>query len=135
MSAEPFFNASPLVRTDFSDDAAWLQLIAKASATNEDGFFASLEPVEDRSFENADPQAIVTALSERKPSVIFIADARSFSSPEQTVLCVHRKGADTPFRCILSELWGVENNLSIANMGFDEFADSVDCDGVFRGFG
>jgi len=28
----------------------------------------------------------------------------------------------------------VENNLSLANMDFEEFADSVDADGVFRGF-
>jgi uncharacterized protein DUF6924 len=32
-------------------------------------------------------------------------------------------------------MWGVENNLSLANMDFEEFADSVDADGVFRGFG
>ena len=38
------------------------------------------------------------------------------------------------FRVIPSEIWGVENNLSIANMGFEEFADAVDSDGVFRGF-
>lgn len=31
-------------------------------------------------------------------------------------------------------LWGIENNLSIANMDFDEFADAVDEDGVFRDF-
>jgi hypothetical protein len=28
----------------------------------------------------------------------------------------------------------IENNLSIANMDFAEFADSVNEDGVFRGF-
>jgi len=28
----------------------------------------------------------------------------------------------------------VENNLSIANMDFSEFADNVDKDGIFRGF-
>jgi hypothetical protein len=31
-------------------------------------------------------------------------------------------------------MWGVENNLSIANMVFAEFAGAVDEDGVFRGF-
>jgi hypothetical protein len=31
-------------------------------------------------------------------------------------------------------MWGVENNLSVSNMGFEEFADKVDQDGVFRGF-
>jgi hypothetical protein len=28
----------------------------------------------------------------------------------------------------------VENNLSIGNMDFDEFANAVDKDGIFRGF-
>jgi hypothetical protein len=31
-------------------------------------------------------------------------------------------------------MWSVENNLSLSNMGFEEFAESVDEDGVFRGF-
>ena len=33
-----------------------------------------------------------------------------------------------------SEMWGVENNLSIANLEFDEFVDAADPDGVFRDF-
>jgi len=35
---------------------------------------------------------------------------------------------------VASELWGIENNLSIANMDFWEFAAAVDEDGVHRGF-
>jgi len=31
-------------------------------------------------------------------------------------------------------MWSVENNLSISNMDFSDFADSADADGVFRGF-
>jgi hypothetical protein len=38
------------------------------------------------------------------------------------------------FRVTATESWGVENNLSISNMDFFEFADAVDDDGVFRGF-
>jgi hypothetical protein len=38
------------------------------------------------------------------------------------------------FRAIPSQIQGIENNLSIANMDFYEFADWVDEDGVFRGF-
>jgi hypothetical protein len=30
--------------------------------------------------------------------------------------------------------WSVENNLSLANMDFEEFANAVDVDGLFRGF-
>ena len=32
------------------------------------------------------------------------------------------------------QVWSIENNLSIANMDFFEFADRTDPDGVFRGF-
>jgi hypothetical protein len=39
-----------------------------------------------------------------------------------------------PFRCIPAEMWGVENNLNIANMDWEDFADEVDADGIFRGF-
>ncbi|MFN8515091.1 MAG: hypothetical protein U0841_21405 [Chloroflexia bacterium] len=38
------------------------------------------------------------------------------------------------FRAILPELWAIDANLSISNMDFFEFADSVDSDGIFRGF-
>jgi len=38
------------------------------------------------------------------------------------------------FRALLSQVQSVENNLSLANMDFSEFAESVERDGVFRGF-
>jgi hypothetical protein len=46
---------------------------------------------------------------------------------------LHREPGRT-FRVIPSEVWGIENNLWLANMEFAEFADSVDPDGIFRGF-
>jgi hypothetical protein len=30
-------------------------------------------------------------------------------------------------------MWSVENNLSIANMGFEEFVDAADPNGTYRG--
>jgi hypothetical protein len=38
------------------------------------------------------------------------------------------------FRCEVGEVASIEANLSIANMDFEEFADGVEDDGVFRGF-
>jgi|GEM_PF-3302045 hypothetical protein len=38
------------------------------------------------------------------------------------------------FRALPTQIQGIENNLSIANMDFEEFADPMDEDGVFRGF-
>jgi hypothetical protein len=66
---------------------------------------------------------------------VFVADGAAVSEPEHPILVLDL--AEEPgrtFRVIPSEAWGVENNLPIANMGFDEFADAVDPDGVFRGF-
>jgi hypothetical protein len=39
-----------------------------------------------------------------------------------------------PAGCATAEIADIEANLSIANMGFSEFADNVEDDGVFRGF-
>jgi hypothetical protein len=38
------------------------------------------------------------------------------------------------FRAIPTAVQSIENNLSIANMDFEDFAEAVDEDGVFRGF-
>jgi hypothetical protein len=38
------------------------------------------------------------------------------------------------FRVVPAQLWSVQANLSLANMDWEEFADAVDDDGVFRGF-
>ncbi|WP_416429742.1 DUF6924 domain-containing protein [Paenarthrobacter nicotinovorans] len=38
-----------------------------------------------------------------------------------------------PFRCIAGSLCSVDNNSKIANMDWEEFADT-DAAGVFRGF-
>ncbi|MFD5081370.1 DUF6924 domain-containing protein [Kitasatospora sp. NPDC058406] len=37
-------------------------------------------------------------------------------------------------RVVAAEFWGIENNLSIANMDFEDFARAVDQGVVFRGF-
>ncbi len=51
---------------------------------------------------------------------VFLADHQALSDPERPVLCVDL--CDEPgrsFRVIPSEMWGIANNLSIANMGFE----------------
>ena len=37
-------------------------------------------------------------------------------------------------RVVPSEMWSIQNNLTISNMDWEEFADNVDDDGVLRGF-
>ena len=66
---------------------------------------------------------------------MFIVDARAIAHPDHPIVVVDVY--DEPgrtFRVIPSEMWAVENNLSLANMDFAEFAEAVDQDGIFRGF-
>ena len=68
-------------------------------------------------------------------SFLFVADREAVSNPEFPILVVDlRRERGRGFRAIPSTIQSIENNLSIANMDFFEFANAVDEDGVFRGF-
>ncbi len=63
---------------------------------------------------------------------MFVVDGVTIRDADHPVLVIDL--ADQPgrtFRVIPSEMWSVENNLSLANMDFDEFADAVDAAGSF----
>jgi hypothetical protein len=57
------------------------------------------------------------------------------ATPHNAVLVVDLGDlSHEPFRCVASEIWGVDNNLNIANMDWEEFAGMAESDGVFRRF-
>ena len=68
-------------------------------------------------------------------AVLFIADTTTMTLPDHPILVVDllEDGGGPPFRCIPPELRAVENNLNIANMGWNDFTDALDEDGVYRG--
>jgi hypothetical protein len=134
----PVSDCSLLVRADFTSDEAWRRVSDEAQAEYEDGFRAYLQPVSDRAFDGAAWQLVKAAVPARSrgASVLFIVDATTLTRPDHAILVVDlRDGCGRlPFRCIPAELWGVDNNLNIANMDWEDFARAVDPDGVFRGF-
>jgi hypothetical protein len=144
----PKLSCSLLVRTDFSNDQAWQQLAGQATQETEEGFRAYPEPVSDPAFDAAGWETVKAAVpaSGDGASVLFIADSISLSSPDHPILVVDLEdtfvsvaefqeiAGRTPFRCILSELWAVENNLNISNMDWEDFSEAAGDDGVFRGF-
>jgi len=139
MKQLPNLEDSLLLRADFSDDAAWKSLCETVQRPNEDGFRAYVECISDPAFDGLSPAQLVELAPQGeqcgKHTFAFVADRTTFASPERPVLVVDLY--DEPgrtFRVIPHEMWGVENNLSIANMDYSEFADEVDPDGVFRGF-
>ena len=65
----------------------------------------------------------------------MVADGVTMRSADNPVLVValgDERGRE--FRAAPTPVHSIENNLSIANMDFHEFADAVGDDGVFRGF-
>ena len=68
-------------------------------------------------------------------SFLMVVDGATILHPENPLVIVDLW--DEPgreFRAIPSQIQSIENNLSLGNMGFAEFADVVDCDSIFRGF-
>lgn len=132
----PKTDATLLLRTDFSDDAAWGSLCEAVQQPNEDGFQAFVDCINDLAYDGLTVEQLVSlSPKDGRRTFAFIADRTTFTNPERPILVADlydRPGRT--FRVILREMWGVENNLSIANMDYSDFADNVDPDGVFRGF-
>lgn len=129
---------SLLIRTDFSDDDAWRAVCEEASAPIPgDEFQAYLTCIDDRRLDGA---TVDTLLPLVPRDYFFVADNRTITDSEHPILAVDNGDPEydakpgNTFRVIPAEMWGPENNLSIANMDFEEFADAADEDGVFRGF-
>ncbi|WP_371832763.1 MULTISPECIES: DUF6924 domain-containing protein [Nocardiaceae] len=128
---------SILVRTDFTDDAAWRALLQDAQAVHADAQ-AVLTPVDDREFDGWTVDMLLDL--DVDSGYLFVADARTFADPEGPILVLNTDQAEdgdpeepTSFRVIPEQLASVENNLSIANLGFIDYVESADADGVFRG--
>lgn len=126
-----------VIRTFFKTHAAdWPHISEKLSASYEMGFRAYVAFLNDKQYEGLTPEYLVkNGPGKYRHTFIFLADSLTFTDSENTVLCIDLY--DNPgksFRVIPSELWAVENNLSIANMDFYEFYDNCDEKGVFRGF-
>jgi hypothetical protein len=126
---------SLVLRTDFSDESAWKSLCAAIQEPVGD-FRAYVDFVSDTEFDGLAGNELLSALlQDSNRSFAFIVDSVAISDPSHPILVMDL--FDThgrTFRVVPSEMQSVQNNLSIANMDFEEFAAAVDADGVFRGF-
>jgi hypothetical protein len=128
--------ATPVIRTDFTDEAIWKKIQRDVSAKNIMGFSANVRFIDNEQYSGLSGQELlhkIPGLNEY--GCVFVADTLAMSSSEHHLLVLDLNNPEgKTFRVIPSEAWGVENNLSLANMDYREFADSADPDGVFRGF-
>ncbi|HWO63813.1 MAG TPA: hypothetical protein VNO31_27640 [Umezawaea sp.] len=133
MTSLPQSDDTPFVRTHFSDEEAWQALSTAVGTPNEDDFLAYVHVVDDPAFRDLSPEEVAARADGHR--LIIVADETAMTSPEMPLLVLHLDddGWDE-VRVIAEELWSIENNISIANMDWEEFTGAVDHDGVFRGF-
>jgi hypothetical protein len=131
---------NPLViRTEFGNRPAWESICQAVRAPVHEGeytFKAYLDFLDDAEFRNLTVEELITRVPpEYKHSILFVVDEIAIAHPESAILFVDlTENRDRYFRAIPSQIQGIENNLSISNMNFDELAKSVGADGIFRGF-
>ena len=124
---------SLLIRTAFSNDSTW-EAVKAAVQAEVDGFRANLNIVDDRRFDRLTIEQLL-ALTSKDPesTFLFLVDSVTLESPEHPVLVVDLwEQPGRFFRVIPRQMWAVQNNLVIANASWEDFADWVDADGVFR---
>jgi hypothetical protein len=137
MKAIPITTQALVLRTDFTDEAGWERVYAAITLPEPvDGFRAYVECVSDLAFEGITPQQVLDLLPADFPhTFLFIVDAQTLTHAETPVLVLDSAAErGRTFRVIPAAIWGVENNLTLANMDFKEFAEAVNADGIFRGF-
>jgi hypothetical protein len=147
-----------VIRACFADDSTWERIKKQVAAPQRDPlsgmeFTANVRFVDDPSFANLTSHDIVRSLPADYPGyLVVVVDAQSNQGNDHSLLVVgfspqgddpkdfERKPNQTPsediksFRAIPSTIQSIENNLSIANMDFEDFRNAVSQDGIFRGF-
>jgi hypothetical protein len=124
-----------VLRADFTDQAAW-EAICTAIREPQEYFVFQMEFLNDTDYSGITKDQLLALIPKNyNHFIIMVVDQTAISQADHPILVVEVfEGSGNEFRAIPSEIQGIENNLSIGNMSFYEFADQVGEDGVFRGF-
>lgn len=129
----PATPAALVLRTDFSDDAAWDAVCTASIAETPEGFVAGLSFVSYPAFAGMTVEHAAALTSESYRTFLFVADHVTVTDPEMPLVAVDLH--DEPgrrFRALPGTIASIGNSLSLGTMSFGEFADHADPDGVFR---
>jgi hypothetical protein len=128
----------PVIRTDFSDQQAWEEICKLLHLPVEQGgilFQANIDLLERSDLQGLTSEELLAAVpADYEHAVCFVVDATTIGHKEFPILVLNPVSRAGSFRAVPSQIQPLENNLSIANMDFEEFASAVDKDGIFRGF-
>jgi hypothetical protein len=123
-----------VIRTNFENQQAWdaiCKLIRAPVREGSDTFLAFVEFLEGTEYRNISTEELLQNLPpDYNYTFLFVVDGACISNPDFPILVVDlHESRGRSFRAIPSQVHSIENNLSIANMDFEEFAKSVDEDG------
>lgn len=134
MKPLPKSDLALVLRTDFSDDPVW-KAVCAAISEPVDGFLAYVEFVDDIAFNGIAVNELVELGQSAAKSYIIVADRETIGGSDHTLLIVDfMEEPGRTFRATPSQIQTIENNLSITNVDFHEFADAAGPDGVFRDY-
>jgi hypothetical protein len=137
-----------VIRTDYSNDAAWQLVATGLQQPWTDDMEASCHFVDDPGWAGADADEVLAVLPEDPPEVVFLADALTMRG-ERPLLAVSTDpdvvdqddpipglGFTRRFRILPAAVAGMVGNLAIANMDFEDFSSSAhgDAQKIHRGF-
>jgi hypothetical protein len=137
MNQLPVTDDASVLRTDYTDPNVWQAICEEIrQPVGPLNFEAHVEFIDDAEYQGIAKDQILGLIPADYPhSYIIVVDAVTISHPDHPLLVIDLQsepGRD--FRALPAQIQAIDNNLSIANMDFEEFADAVDEDGVFRGF-
>ncbi|WP_215542664.1 DUF6924 domain-containing protein [Amycolatopsis sp. CA-230715] len=132
--------STPIVRTDFSDPDAWETTWRDITEPREywgDEVVLDATMITDPEFDGWTGEDLVSLLLSLvdDPDLVFVVDTAALTSPEHPVLVLEADPSHTrprSFRATPDALVDVETQLSIGNMDWEDFSESVDSDGVLR---
>lgn len=154
MEPLPQSDQSLLVRTDYQNAKAWevvsdavqelppnvvefMAMLAMMNGPAEgqpDGGPAACHIVDDEAYADAAPSDLLPLAEKNGCPVLFLFDSTAADHPENAILVIDLWGeAGRSFRAHPSQLYWIESNLSISNCDWEDFANNVDADGVYRG--
>jgi hypothetical protein len=123
----------PVIRTDFSNQEMWEEICSTICQPS-DFFSANVEFIDDKEYEGLSIDELRNLIPEDYIHAFMgVVDQTAINNPEHPLLVVNLpEGGE--LRVIPTQIAAIENNLSTANMDFEEFADAAAEDGIFRGF-
>jgi hypothetical protein len=132
MTAAPLTRTdhSPLLRTDFTDEAAWRALLAEIDTS-------WLTVMPDPAHEGLSVPELLALIPEGSAyPALVVADQETFSAQERTLLLVDvQEQPGRTFRAAVPDAFdSALGNLAIQNQSFDDYLDSgsLGPDGIYR---